>query len=71
MSDKKYTSLMSAVSDIMMKNQNLYQQDLEARYAQYSQPAEVPQNHVDVPDPLAEPESINPEEVIPGSSGVE
>jgi len=52
------TGLMSAVKDIMMKNQNLYQKDLEAKYApqQHATPAEVEavtqDNTVEVPEPV-------------------
>ena len=67
-------SLMSAVRDIMMKNQNLYQQDLEAKYGKYT-----PQTHatpdeveaatadhaVEVPDPVADAQDVDPETVIP------
>jgi hypothetical protein len=72
-------NLMSAVKDIMMKNQNLYQQDLENRYGHYGQPEAisgeeahdiVKDNEVETPDPIAEPESIDPETIIQGSSGV-
>jgi hypothetical protein len=74
-STNKYSSLISAVSDIMMKNQNLYQQDLESQYAQYNKTpeeiqAQVAQNEIDVPDPVSDAVDVDPETIIPGSSGV-
>lgn len=66
--------LMSAVRDVMMKNQNLYQQDIERQYGKYTPqqhatPAEVEtvtsQNTVEVPEPIVEPETVDPETVIP------
>lgn len=71
-------SLMTAVKDIMIKNQNLYQQDLENKYGHYGQPKAisgeeaheiVKDNEVATPDPIAEPEEIDPETIMPGSSG--
>tara|TARA_B110000285_G_scaffold186995_1_gene212556 strand:- start:226 stop:474 length:249 start_codon:yes stop_codon:yes gene_type:complete len=50
-------SVMGAVRDIMMSNQNLFQKDLENRYApqQHATPDEVEavtqNNTVEVPDP--------------------
>ena len=67
-------SLMSAVRDIMMKNQNLYQQDLEAKYGKYTPqthatPDEVEaataDNTVEVPDPVVDAQDVDPETVIP------
>lgn len=37
--------LMSAVRDIMTKNQNLFQQDLESRYSQYNEPPASTENN--------------------------
>lgn len=71
-----FKSLESAVTDIMMKNQNLYQQDAQQQFAKYSQQtpedveAQIQNNVVDAPDPTAESEMVDPETVIPGSSGV-
>jgi len=50
----QHAGLMSAVRDIMMKNQNLYQQDLEDKYGKYReqpQPTEVdvPEAEINVP----------------------
>jgi hypothetical protein len=65
------TGLMSAVRDIMMKNQNLYQKDLEAKYApqQHATPAEVEavtqDNTVEVPEPVTDPVDVDPDTVIP------
>lgn len=58
MADLKDTpeSLISAVRDIMMKNQNLYQQDIERQYAQYST---VPTPEVEVPDPAPEAQEFD------------
>lgn len=64
------TGLMSAVKDIMMKNQNLYQKDLEAKYApqQHATPAEVEavtqDNTVEVPEPVTDPVDVDPDTVI-------
>ena len=73
---QKYQGLMSSVRDIMMKNQNLYQQDLENKYKDYMpQPtqaevdAQTAENQVDTPEPYAEPEDIDPDSVIDGASG--
>jgi hypothetical protein len=56
----QHAGLMSAVRDIMMKNQNLYQQDLEDRYGKYSETPEVdvPEAEIDVPveEPVEQPE---------------
>lgn len=61
-------SLMSAVRDIMMKNQDIRQQEIEKEYGKYTQQQpEVPDNSVDIPS--TEPEQVDPETVIPGSSG--
>lgn len=65
------TGLMTAVKDIMMKNQNLYQKDLEAKYApqQHATPAEVEavtqDNTVEVPEPVTDPVDVDPDTVIP------
>jgi hypothetical protein len=66
-------SLLAAVRDIMTKNQNLYQQDLERQYGHYGQE----QQEVEVPtEPVVDAErdsgveDMNPEDVIPGSSGM-
>jgi len=68
------TGLMSAVKDIMMKNQNLYQQDLESKYGNYTPqqhatPDEVEavtqNNKVEVPEPTQEPVDVDPDTVIP------
>mgnify|MGYP000882245969 FL=1 len=65
------TGLMSAVKDIMMKNQNLYQKDLEAKYTpqQHATPAEVEavtqDNTVEVPEPVTDPVDVDPDTVIP------
>jgi TolA-binding protein len=73
----QFRNLESAVRDIMMKNQNLRQQDQIAKFQQMNQqtPAEVEagvqDNLVDTPDPTPESEMVDPETVIPGSSGVE
>lgn len=75
--DDKYKGLISAVSDIMMKNQNLYQQDLERQYGFQNQMTaqevhdQVTQNEVEVPDPVSDAVDVDPEEIIPGSSGLE
>lgn len=69
-------SLMSAISDVMKDNQDLYKQDLERQvgYIANMTPdqveAQVKQNEVDVPDPVPEAENIDPETIIPGSSGI-
>lgn len=70
----QHAGLMSAVRDIMMKNQNLYQQDLEAKYGKYTPqthatPDEVEaataDNTVEVPDPVVDAQDVDPETVIP------
>ena len=65
-------SVMGAVRDVMMQNQNLYQKDLENRYApQQSNPtpaaaeASTPDNTVEVPDPTPPAVEIDVESVIP------
>jgi hypothetical protein len=58
----QHAGLMSAVRDIMMKNQNLYQQDLEDKYGKYSEAptpeVDVPEAEIDVPveQPVEQPE---------------
>ena len=73
-----YQGLMSAVRDIMMKNQNLYQQDLESQYAQYNQQTpqevedQVASNVVDTPDPTdTSVVEVDQEEVYGDDSGQE
>lgn len=75
--DNQYQGLMSAVKDIMMKNQNLYQQDLENKYKDYApQPtqdeveAQIAHNQVDTPDPVTDAEDVDPDSVIDGASGL-
>jgi len=77
---KVLQGLNSAVMDILQQNQNLYQQDLERQYGHYGDKPQMSQdeveavadnNVVDVPEPVAEPEDINPDDVIAGASGVE
>jgi len=64
-------SVMAAVRDIMMKNQNLYQKDLESQFApqQHATPDEVEavtqNNTVEVPDPAPAAVDVDPETVIP------
>lgn len=72
----KHKGLISAVSDIMMKNQNLYQQDFEKQYGvQHATPAEVEAitagNAIETPDPVSDPESVDPDSVIDGASGLD
>jgi hypothetical protein len=40
-------SALSAIRDVLMQNQNLKQQDLEARYGHYGQKPEQPEPSVD------------------------
>lgn len=67
------TGLMTAVRDVMMKNQNLYQRDLEARYGgqTHATPDEVEavasRNTVEVPDPTSPAVDVDPENVIPST----
>jgi len=63
-------SLMGAVRDIMMKNQNLFRQDLESKYAKYSDMPAATDNEVAV-DALRDSGAtdVDPETIIPGSSG--
>lgn len=79
-----YQGLNSAVLDVLQRNQDLYKQDLENQFAKYmiAPEAEAPNpteaemdavtqaNVVDSPDPIAEPEDINPDDVIDGASGM-
>jgi len=81
---KKMANLNSAVMDVMKQNQDLYRQDLEAQFAKYMiapeaeaetpDPAEVEaalaDRSVEVPDPLTGAEDVNPDDIIPGASGV-
>lgn len=76
--ENSYKSLMSAVRDVMMKNQNLYQQDLERQYARYNQqtPQEVEdtiaKNVVDIPDPTdTSVTEVDQDEVYGDNSGQE
>lgn len=82
---QNYQGLNSAVMDILQKNQDLYRQDLENQFAKYmiTPEAEAPnpteaemdavtqQNVVDAPDPIAEPEDVNPDDIIDGASGMQ
>jgi hypothetical protein len=74
--DKKYEGLMTAVKDIMMKNQNLYQQDQLSQFNQYNQKtpeevlAQTIENQVDVPDPYTPAETVDAETIIPSSGEV-
>ena len=71
----QHAGLMSAVRDIMMKNQNLYQQDLENKYGKYGEQevetpeVDVPEAEIDVPveEPVEEPqaEMETPNEEVP------
>jgi len=63
-------SLMSAVRDIMMKNQNLYQNDVEAKYSKYSTiPAATPDEVAVDAERDSGAQDVDPETIIPGSSG--
>ena len=63
-------SLMGAVRDIMMKNQNLYQQDIEAKYGKYSTiPAATPDEVAVDAERDSGAQDVDPETIIPGSSG--
>ena len=72
--------------DVVNQNADLYRQDLEAQFARYMIPppdtgveqpqsqeidAQLAHNEIDVPDPLTPAVDVDPEEIIPGSSGVE
>jgi len=81
---QNYQGLNSAVMDVLQKNQDLYRQDLENQFAKYmiapeeeapnpteaEMDAATQQNVVDTPDPIAEPEAVNPDDVIDGASGM-
>jgi hypothetical protein len=74
--NKDFQNLENAVRDIMMQNNDLRAQEMAAQFQQANQQtpeeveAAVQDNMVDTPDPVSEPENVDPETVIVGSSGV-
>ena len=74
--NKDFQNLENAVRDIMMQNNDLRAQEMAAQFQQANQQtpeeveAAVQDNIVDTPDPVSEPENVDPETVIAGSSGV-
>lgn len=61
-------SAISAIRDVLMKNQDLKQQDLESRYGHYGkqpEPVEVPTEPV--VDGMEEPVDVDPETVVAAS----
>jgi len=75
--NKDFQNLENAVRDIMMQNSDLRAQQMAAEFQQANQQtpeeveATVQDNMVDTPDPVSEPENVDPETVIAGSSGME
>lgn len=75
--NKDFQNLENAVRDIMMQNSDLRAQAMATQFQQANQQtpeeveAAVQKNIVDSPDPIPESEMVDPETVIPGSSGVE
>ena len=65
---KKHQGLMSAVRDIMMKNQDLRAQDLEKQYGHYGKESEVEQQaapEVEVPtEPVVDAERDTGAEMV-------
>lgn len=77
------TDLINLAREIMMKNNDIRQQELERQYGHYGEPGShggrpMPPDPVEIPtEPVIDAERdsgaemVNPEEIIAGSSGLE